>query len=241
MSAGIILADKPGAWIQFQHRGRRLRARMDPLWLGPDNLASLLSRPKLVWKLLDERSAMRAMTSDPTGRRIPLLLEDYLDAVGLSFRRLGYLERALTRLDDLEVDLLRLGLDVRDWLDLEGELSSRRVALIVGDLLDRPDTRLGAHHYDVNPISKTGMVAAQIVEQNAGDKTFQHPFLRSPEDLELEAKQRAIDAEKRDRIKDIRPDVVEHQAPTVGSFSSAQDESKKALAEILAGQNTNTD
>ena len=50
----------------------------------------------------------------------------------------------LTHIELLEVDLLRIGLDVRDWLSPDGDLSSRRVAVLIGDFFTRPETCCGA-------------------------------------------------------------------------------------------------
>ena len=201
MSARLVVVDEPGAWIEFESRGREYRARMDPMWLGPEKLSRLLNQPPLVWQLLDERDRLRAMTSDPFGQHIVTLLKDYLDAVGLGIRGLSRLIYALQHLDDLEVDLLRMGLDVRDWLAPEGPLSSRRVSLLVEDFQDRPETRLGARMFGIFPASKSAIVAAQAFKANVQDKDFVHQFLKSPDQLEAEAEQRREAAEKRERIR----------------------------------------
>lgn len=199
MDARLILADEPGAWVEVEHRGRPYRARMDPMWLGAENLAGLIERPHLVRQLLDKRDQARAITTDPFGRHTVSLLEAYLDRVGLGLDGLVRLVHALEHLDLLEVDLLRLGLDVRDWLDPGGPLSSRRVALLVKDFRARPETNLGALDLDVVPLSKGEILLAQYVGGSKDGKP--HPFMKSPSELEAERKARVEEAEKRERIR----------------------------------------
>lgn len=201
MPARLVLTDVPGAWVKVSFRGREFRARMDPMWLGPDQLARLLERPQLVWQLLDDRDRARILIADPFGRHTVSLLMDYMESVGLGLLGMQRLIYALNHLDELEVDLLRMGLDVRDWLDTEAALSSRRVALLVEDFQARPETRLGALYFGIYPMSKSGMVAAQALEAQSSDKEFRHPFLKSPELVEAEAEQRREEAARRERIK----------------------------------------
>lgn len=236
MRARLILADRPGAFVTFTHAGREFRARMDPMWLGVDVLAGVLDRPGVVLQLLDEASLLRAASTDLFGRQIVGFLEAYLVAAGLSFQRLGVVLWALRHVEALEVDLLRLGLDVRDWLDPEGCLSTRRVALLVEDFRDRPETRLGALFADLVPISKEGILAAQNIEVQAQDRSFTHEFLKSPYQIEAERRQLERDAIARERIKSIRPAEIRHAAPTCGSFVSAREESRRALSELLEKQ-----
>ena len=200
MSARLVVVDEPGAWIEFESRGREYRARMDPMWLGPEKLSRLLNQPPLVWQLLDERDRLRAMTSDPFGQHIVTLLKDYLDAVGLGFEGLARLGHALDNLDLVEVDLLRLGLDIRDWLDPEGTLSSRRMSLVVKDLQGRPETNLGAKVANLRPLSKGDILLAQFV---GGAKEGEpHRFLKSPSDLEAEHRAQAERDAAQARIKE---------------------------------------
>lgn len=199
MSARLILSDEPGAWGDVEFRGRDYRARVDPMWLGPEQLMKLLHHPPLVWQLLDERDRARVITSDPFGRHTASLLEAYLDRVGLGLDGLVRLVHALEHLDLLEVDLLRLGLDVRDWLDPGGPLSSRRVALLVKDFRARPETNLGALDLDVVPLSKGEILLAQYVGGSKDGKP--HPFMKSPSEIEAERKARVEEAEKRERIR----------------------------------------
>lgn len=199
MSARLILEDVPGAWVDLEFRGQVFRARMDPMWLGAEQLVMLIDRPPMVRALFDEASHIRAVASDPFGRHTPTLLEAYVDAVGLGLEGLVHLIDALKHLDLLEVDLLRLGLDVKDWLDPEGPLSSRRVALLVKDFQARPETNLGARQLDVFPLSKGEILLAQYV---GGPKEGgPNMFLKSPSELEAERKAKVEDAEKRRRIQ----------------------------------------
>lgn len=237
MIARLILEDKPGAYLTFTSRGRKYRARRDPMWLGPDLLPSLLTKTRLVWQLLDDDSKMQAMTNDPFGSLTVVLLSDYLDAAGLNFDGLARLRHAMENLEDLEVDLLRLGFDVRDWLDPEGPLSSRRVALLVRDFLDRPETRMGATSQKLLPVSKETIVLAQIAS-GMGGEGFTHDFLKSPEEIAQEAKALAEVKEKRERISKQAPAQLDAVSSSGKSFRAVREESRKQLQKILAGQAT---
>lgn len=237
MSARLILADEPGAWITFESRGREYRARLDPMWLGVETLAQSFERPKVLWQLFDDESKMDAMIRDPFGEHVAILLRDYLDAAGLGLRGLGMIRHALDNLDLLEVDLLRFGLDIKDWLDPEGSLSSRRVVLLIDDFLDRPETRIGAKRQKVAPESRETIVLAQIMSSLTGEKAGVHQFLKSPETLAQEQEDGRVFREKRERVSGQRPGEIRKVARTEGSFSSAREDSKKALADILADQN----
>lgn len=200
MSARLIMRDEPGAWITFTSGRDTYRARLDPLWLGADGLQDLARNTKLVWQLLDDSSRLMAMMSDMFAARTLVLLRDYLDAAGLGFEGFHRLLYAIEHLDELEIDLLRLGFDVRDWLNPDGPLSSRRVALIVKDCLHRPETQLGAVRENKHPISKDAIVLAQIAGGMSESKE-PHLYLRSPEQLEAEAKAAREEREKIERIK----------------------------------------
>lgn len=236
MDARLIMGDLPGAWVEFTSGGEVLRARMDPLWLGVDDFPELLTRPRLVLRLLDERSQITAMISDPFGDRFPVLLTDYAEAVGLGLDGLAGLGGIFDHLSLLEVDLLRLGLDIRDWLAPEGPLSSRRVWLLVKDLRQRPESQIGAMRMGIHPADKAAIVAAQALTAKAEDKSYKHYFLRSPADLEREEKQLRLDAEKRARIEKQQTVTLQQVTPGTESFQSAQQASLEALEEIMAAQ-----
>ncbi|CAM2804077.1 hypothetical protein COJE103337_03870 [Corynebacterium jeikeium] len=196
MALRAILADSPDAWVVFQFQGEELRARFDPMWMGAENLVKVLDSPGLIRRIFDQDSQMRLTLADPFSQRIDELFEAYLGAVGLSMRRLGILVHALEHVEDLEVDLLRVGLDVRDWLDPEGGLSSRRVALIVEDLFDRPESRIGAAYMGILPADKAAIGIAQYLS----DKDDLHRFLWSPEELEKDVEKQREEEAKRARI-----------------------------------------
>lgn len=183
MLARLILDEGPGAHVTFDHRGIQVRALMDPMEAGPEYISQLLDDPRCIFKLLDRESQVVVGFDDPFNRGIFLLLENYLEAVGLSFKALGRLVLGLEQIHRLEIDLLRIGFEVRDWLDPEGALSSRRVALLIEDFLDRPETRLGAYRLDLMPISKEAIIGAQQL----GKPEEPHQFLKSVTQLEAEA------------------------------------------------------
>lgn len=191
MHARLILQERPGAHVEFEHRGVSVRALMDPMEAGPGYVTGLIDDPRSIFRMLDRESQIRVGLADPFSRDIIPLLDAYLGAVGLSFTALGYLVLGLEKAHLLEVDLLRLGLDIRDWLDPKGPLSSRRMALLIKDFLDRPETRLGADRFDLAPISKAAIVGAQQL----GTPEEPHLFMKSVTQLEEEARaQRERDA-----------------------------------------------
>lgn len=232
MSARLILADTPGAWTTFTSRGRTYTARIDPLWLGLDQFTQLLDKPALVWQLIDERERFLGMAADPFGRYNVTLLGDYLEAVGLSFEALAWLYRALGDVEDLEVDMVRMGLEIRDWLNPEGSISTRRMSLIFADLKDRPETRIGSKYHDVLPMDKAGIVAAQIFGGLRNDDS-KHPFLRSAAEVEADRRECLETAEKIKRIESQQATVLTAQPASTGEWKeTAQAESLRMLEEL---------
>lgn len=191
-----VLGDRPGAWVSFQSSGATYRARRDPMCVGAEALAGVLERPGVLLGAFDDRSRERALMGDIFGTRLPLLVDDYLGAVGLSITRLGLVVFVLEHIEDLEVDLLRVGLDVYDWLDPEGGLSTRRVCALVEDFQERPETRLGALRMGIFPIDKAGIAAAQQFNHEGST----HPFLLTRDEVSAEQQRRADEEAKRQRI-----------------------------------------
>lgn len=229
MSARLILDDEPGSWVEFTCGRRRFTARRDPMWLGHEDLPELLVNPRLLWRLMDDESRIKSMTTAMVNGGLDDQLVAYLEAVGLSIFKLAMATHALEDADLLEVDLLRIGVDIRDWLDPEGPLSTRRVVALYQDLLDRPETRVGAKRFDVKPIDKTGL-AAVFFHTSFMDQGFEHSFIKSPTDLEQEAEQARIAAQKRERMTQDRRRVLSDGSGR--SFESSQSESLRMLEEL---------
>lgn len=235
MDARLVLADVPGAFTTITHARHRVRVRMDPMWLGASKLRELEYRPRLVWQLVDEADRFSVVMADPFGAKVADLLRAYADGVGLGVAGLQALWRGLDELDALEVDLVRMGVEIRDWLDPEGPVSSRRMALIIRDLVARPETSLGARAAGLFPLDKAAMAAAQIATGLSGKKGFVHPFLRKASELEAEAVAQAEAEVRKERIRHRRL-VVEHVERTEVSFVAARDESRRELEKILASR-----
>lgn len=229
MSARLILDDEPGSWVEFTCGRRRFTARRDPMWLGHDDLPELLANPRLLWRLMDDDSRIKSMTTAMVNGGLDDQLVAYLEAVGLSIFKLALATHALEDADLLEVDLLRIGVDIRDWLDPERPLSTRRVVALYQDLLDRPETRVGAKRFDVKPIDKAGL-AAVLFHTSFMDQGFEHSFIKSPTDLEQEAEQARIAAQKRERMSQDRRRVLSDGSGR--SFESSQSESLRMLEEL---------
>lgn len=229
MSARLILEDEPGSWVEFTCGGVRLRARRDPMFLGYEDMVELLGNPRLLWRLLDESSRVKSMTAAMVAGGLGEQLKAYLEASGLSVFKLALASHAVEDVDLLEVDLLRIGLDVRDWLDPEGPLSTRRVVALYEDMLDRPETRVGAKRMDIKPADKAALAVA-LFQSSQMDKGFEHPFLKSPSDLEKEAEQARIAAEKRERMGQDRRRVLSDGSGR--SFESSQAESLRMLEDL---------
>lgn len=229
MSARLILEDEPGAWVEFTCGGVRYRARRDPMWLGHEDVGQMLENPRILWRLYDDSSRVKSMTAAMLSGGLGEQLRAYLEACGLSIFKLALAAHAIEDIDLLEVDLLHIGLDVRDWLDPEGPLSTRRVVALYQDLLERPETRVGAKRMDIKPADKAALAVA-LFQTSQMDKGFEHPFLKSPTDLEQEAKQARINAEKRERMGQNRRRVLSDGSGR--SFKSSQAESLRMLQEL---------
>lgn len=191
-----------GEWTVFDFRrhGRtvRVRAKTDPRVLGLDDLRRFLggsSAPFLT--LLDGMSKFTLMPSMRGAPDMQALVFAWRDAVGLSADLLAALQLALDYPDEVEQDFLRLypHHDVADWL--EGRLSTRRFALMVFDLFDRPDSRVGALAYGIKtPLSHTEIMVAQSV---AASNERTHPFLVTHKELQERAERDAKIQRMRDR------------------------------------------
>lgn len=229
MSARLILEDEPGAWVEFTCSGVRYRARHDPMWLGHEDLGQMLENPRILWRLYDETSRVKSMTAAMLSGGLGAQLKAYLEACGLSIFKLALAAHAVEDIDLLEVDLLRIGLDVRDWLDPEGPLSTRRVVALYQDLLDRPESRVGAKRMDIKPADKAALAVA-LFQSSQMDKGFEHPFLKSPTDLEQEAEQARVAAEKRERMGQDRRRVLSDGSGR--SSKSSQAESLRMLEDL---------
>lgn len=230
MYAQLVLEDQPGGWVEFECGRGTYRARRDPIHLGPENMARLFEEPQLLWQLYDDSSQVRSMTACMAGERLQDHMKAYLSAVGLNFFKLAMAQHALGDVELLEVDLLRMGLDVREWLDPEGDLSTRRVVSLYRDLLDRPETRVGSKRFDVNPITKDGLAVA-LFHSSMTDQGFDHPYLKAPVDLEQEAEQARIDRAKRERMSKNRRVVLQPQGGS-GSFETSKSESLRMLEQL---------
>lgn len=235
MNAGLILNDRPGARLKFTTLGVLVDAYADPLRLGVDAVLNIPNRPKLINRLFDEDSQIDVMLADIDGSRAVDVLKDYLDAAGLGLTGLQRLIFGLTHLELLEVDLLRMGLDVRDWLNPAGDLSSRRVAVLIGDFFTRPETACGAKLFDVQPIDKAGLVAAQYVTSKMDKAAGKHFFLRSPDEVAEENKTISADRERRERIGKQQKIVLSHDSNSGASLDDARAESMRQFKE-LAGK-----
>lgn len=240
MLARLILKDQPGAWTKFTVGKHTFRARMDPMWLGVDQLYDLLYKPQLVLQLLDEKSRINAVIADPFQEHLGGLIEAYADAVGIGIEGLAIVRTVLERATALEVDLLRIGLDICDWLTPEGPLSTRRVVELIKDFRERPETQLGSTRFGVLPVDKAAIVLAQIHTGLGEEGQEPHRFLKSPEDIEREQEQLRRAAEKRERIKDLHP-VELVRSGGAESFESSKAESQRMLQEILAARKGDTE
>lgn len=233
MSARLILEDEPGTWVEFIHAGARYRALRDPMDLGHEFVSQLPENPRLFWRLFDESSQIRAMTAAYAQGGLYEQMDAYFEAVGLSIYKVALASLAVENIDLLEVDLLRIGIDVRDWLDPEGGLSTRRVVALYEDLLERPETLVGAKRWDIKPADKAALAVAMF-HASFNESGDEHSFLKSPKKLAQELEDARIAAEKRERMSRNRKTLLTDGSG--GSFESSTDESLRMLEEIAAAQ-----
>ncbi|GEM_PF-5350539 len=173
-----------------RHRVARLTMQADPMALGAQGLQSFLARRSDFRKLLTAKSGFALFALFPQQEDLQRLYSSWLDAAGLNERRLRALSTALDDIELVEVDFLRLyGIDVKDWF--AGRLSSRRVALLVLDLLERPETCVGAKAFGLaSPLTKNEMMVATSVAANTEAKR-PHALLVTQEQLDARAEQLA--------------------------------------------------
>lgn len=159
-----------------------LEAAADPMSRGPEWMAGFLDDLSRFRKLLTPDSGFALFALFPRQSDIKRLYVAWLDAAGLDDRKMAMLQFALRYLEDLEADLLRVypGVDIREWFT--GGMSSRRVAVLVGDLIKRPETLLGAQFKGiVNPLSQGELMLAVSVAAGDGKP---HPAVVTHEQQE---------------------------------------------------------
>lgn len=110
-------------------------------------------------------------------------------------------------LDEVEVDLLRHGLDIDDWrLTVNGrrKMSTRRLLLVVDKMLDKLTSAFWTRVLDIDPLSREVYVLTDIYQALQGKP---HPIRTRREDekkrAEMEEKKaliRAYDAQRRGRF-----------------------------------------
>lgn len=173
--------------VTLRGRSATLTAHADPMALGPEWLSAFLQDRTGFRKLITPDSAFALITLMPRGTDWMVLYQAWLEAVGLDEDKLLYLDVALQHLEELEADLLRIHqLDVREWFT--GGVSSRRVAVLVGDLAKRPETLIGAElNKIVNPLSHGEIMLATSVAAGEGKA---HPALVTHEQREIERLER---------------------------------------------------
>lgn len=185
--------------FDFTTRGRTatIEAQADPMCRGPEFLEKFLADRTQFRKLLNPDSGFAIFSMFLQAGDWQRLYGAWLDAAGLDEVKLDRLRVALEYLEDVEADFMRVHrLDIRDWFT--GDLSSRRVAVLVGDLLDRPETLLGAQALKiVRPLTSGEIMLAQSVAANSEAKA-PHFLLTThaqrDDELELRAKQERMQA-----------------------------------------------
>lgn len=176
--------------VTLRGRSATLTAHADPMALGPEWLAAFLENRSGFKQLLTSDSGFALFTLLPRGNDWLILYQAWLEAAGLDEEKLFLLDVSLQHLGDLEADFLRIyQLDIREWFT--GGLSSRRVAGLVGDLVKRPETLIGAEQKKiVNPLSHGEIMLATSVATAEGKA---HPSL-------VTHKQRDLDRLERESI-----------------------------------------
>lgn len=174
--------------VSFRGRSATLTAHADPMALGPEWLSAFLKDRSGFRKLIVPDSAFDLAMLMPRGPDWPVLYQAWLEAAGLNEDKLLYLDVALNNLEAFEADLLRVyqGVDAREWFT--GGLSSRRVAVLVGDLAKRPETLIGAELKKiVNPLTFGEIMLATSVAAVDGKA---HPVFMTHEQRDLERLER---------------------------------------------------
>lgn len=173
--------------VSFRGRSATLTAHADPMALGPEWLSAFLKDRSGFRKLIVPDSVFDLAMLMPRGSDWSVLYQTWLEAAGLDEEKLLYLDVALNNLEALEADLLRIHqIDVREWFS--GGLSSRRVAVLVGDLAKRPETLVGAELKKiVNPLTFGEIMLATSVAAVDGKA---HPVFMTHEQRDLERQER---------------------------------------------------
>lgn len=186
--------------FDFTNGGRvaTIVAEADPMARGPEFLVEFLADRAQFRKLLTPESGFAIFSLFLRGDDWGRLYRAWLDAAGLDEVKLDHLRFALDHLEDAEADFMRFchGLDIRDWF--AGTLPSRRVAVLVGDLRQRPETLLGARDLRiVRPLTSGEIMLAQSVAANSEAQTPHFLLITQAQrdaDIELREKQARMQA-----------------------------------------------
>ncbi|MBE7338127.1 hypothetical protein [Corynebacterium aurimucosum] len=174
--------------------GRRVRLEgiTEPLDLGLDALATFGSESFNLGEIFIGQSNINWMLAQGKPSDLPAAIEAWQDAIGLGNKGMVIVREALNRMELVEPDFQYFyQLDIADWAMRAGPMSTRRMVVLLKGLRHRPDSLFWSELGDLDPLSKTDILLAQLVSI-ASNK--QHVFLTS-------RKEQTEAAERDERMK----------------------------------------
>lgn len=169
-----------------------LEAVADPVMAGFNSAIELFRGEAIDLSFLTDKAKMAWALAFPRPGDVRRLVESWLEAIGISRERVGVLFGAVDHLELVEADLQRFyGLDLGSWP--RGELSTRRLAVLIEGLRHRPDSLFWSEiQSEFDPMSTEAVILAGIF----GALTEKpHPLLMARKNRE-EAAQKAAAMER---------------------------------------------
>lgn len=201
MSAqGYVFEAQGDEYLTFEAKiGNRVinaEALADPMSLGFEGLKNLLEKPEGFRSVLSQKTRDKLMFLLPSGDDVVELFKGWLEATGIRGSGFGALQRALDHLDLVEADLHRyFQLDLADWFKPERTLSTRKLSVLILDLMKRPESAFGAEQAEMDPLSKLEIMFAQYYG-GMTESRKPHVFMTTRQDRleeqELEARRQRM-------------------------------------------------
>lgn len=174
--------------------GRQVKttAVADPMTLGTDTVALLATGDHAIFPLLTPRGRINWQLAMPKPADIATLCEKWALAAGLGEYGFGRLVHILRHTDLVEADLQRFyNVDLSAWP--RGELTTRRVVVLIAGLEHERSSLFWSEMADHDPLTKEATILAQL----ASAPGEPHQFLVSRQ----LRRQHAEDAAKIERMR----------------------------------------
>ncbi len=165
-----------------------LEAVADPVMAGFNSAIELFRGAEIELNFLTDKAKMAWVLAFPRPGDVLRLVESWLEAIGINRERVDVLFGVVDHLELVEADLQKFySLDLGSWP--RGELSTRRLAVLIEGLRHRPDSLFWAEtQSEFDPMSTEAVILAGIFGALTGEP---HPLLMARKNREEVAQKAA--------------------------------------------------